>query len=147
MPVSKHRRRGKPETLKLDQPSTVSRHDIATIDDLRQAIADPSRDFSAKAVLAGVWWFQQLLRKAGDHRPTARPSWKDRRRAALLLCVAMDGKRGENDDLSPEIAALLRPWCPAPTFAGAWEQANRMPQGTVAATAARILGPAGKATG
>jgi hypothetical protein len=146
MPVSKHRRRGKPGTVKPDQPSNVSRQDITTIDDLRQIIANPAHDFSAKAAVAGVWWFQQLLRKAGDHRQTAKPSWKDRRRAVLLLCVAMDGERGENDDLSPEIAAMLRPWCPAPTFAGAWEQANRLPQGTVAATAVRILRPAGKAT-
>jgi hypothetical protein len=145
MPVSKHRRRGKPAARTPDQAPDAPRQDITTIDDLRQAVANPSLDFPAKAVVAGVWWFQQLLRKAGDYRQTARPSWKDRRRAALLLCVAMDGERGQNDDLSPAIAELLRPWCPAPTFAEAWELTNRMPRGTVAATAARILSPVGKA--
>jgi hypothetical protein len=146
MPVSKHRRRGKPGTSKPDQPPNPSRQDITTIDELRQAIANPALDFPVKAVVAGVWWFQQLLHKAGDRRQAARPSWKDRRRAALLLCVAMDGEHGKNDDLSPVIAEMLRPWCPAPTFAEAWEQTNRMPRGTVSATAARILSPVGKAT-
>jgi hypothetical protein len=138
MPVSK-RRSGKP-----GQSPAPARQTITTIDELRQAIANPALDFSAKASLAGVWWFQQLLRKAGDRQQTTRPSWKDQRRAAVLLCVAMDGEQGENDDLAPVIAGMLRPWCPAPTFAEGWEQANQMPPGTVTAMAARILNPTAK---
>jgi hypothetical protein len=91
-----------------------------------------------------VWWYRQLLRKIGDHRHSMKLSWKDKNRAALLLCIAMDGERGENDDLSPIIAEMIRPYCPAGTFAQAWEQANQLPPGAVAATAARILSPSGK---
>jgi hypothetical protein len=56
----------------------------------------------------------------------------------------MDGEQGKNDDLSPMIAQILRPYCPAPTFTEAWEQANQMLPGTARATAARILSPAAK---
>lgn len=139
MPVSKHRRRSKPGTRPPAQPRNASRQDVTTIDELRQAIGNPALDFPAKVVVAGVWWFQQLLRKVGDRRQNIKASRKDKRTAALLLCVAMDGEHGKNDDLSPVIAEMLRPYCPAPTFAAAWEQANQMLPGTVSAMVARIL--------
>jgi len=144
MPVSKHRRRGKPGTRQPDQPPNASRQNITTIDELRAVIASPALDFPAKAIVAGMWWYQQLLRKVGDRRHSITPSWKDKKRTALLLCVAMDGERGENDDLSPVIADMVRPYCTARTFTEAWEQANRLPPGTVSATVARILNPSGK---
>ncbi len=144
MPVSRHRRRSKPGTRKPDLSPDASRQSITTVDELRQAIANPALDFPAKAVVAGMWWYLQLLRKVGDRRQNIKASRKDQRRAALLLCVAMDGEHGENDDLSPVIAEMLRPYCPAPTFAEAWERANQMPPGTVLATAARILSASGK---
>jgi hypothetical protein len=144
MPVSRHRRHGKTETRKPDHAPDPVRQTITTIDELRQAIASPALDFPTKAIVAGLWWFQQLLRKVGDRGQTTKPSLKDQKRTALLLCVAMDGEHGKNDDLSPVIAEMLRPWCPAPTFAQGWEQANQMPPGTVSAMAARILRPAGK---
>jgi hypothetical protein len=115
-----------------------------TVDELRRTIANPALDFPAKAVVAGIWWFQQLLRRVGDRWQGNKASRKDRRTAALLLCVAMDGEHGENDDLSPKLAEMLRPYCPAPTFAEAWEQAKRLPAGTVRQKAARILIPPGK---
>jgi hypothetical protein len=134
MPVSKHRRR--PRQASGQQPATPRRA-IATIDDLRLTLADPGLDFSAKVAMAGVWWFEQLLRRAGDPWSTIK-SGKDRMRAAMLLCVAMDGEHGKNDDLAPAIAAMLRPACPTPSFAAAWEQANRLLPGTVRAAAARV---------
>jgi hypothetical protein len=146
MPVSKHRRRNKPAPSKPDRPRETSRLEMATIDDLREVMAISTLDFAAKAILAGVWWFQQLRRKAGERRQAARPSWKERRRAALLLCVAMDGEHGKNDDLSPVLAEMMRPWCPAPTFAEGWELTNHLQRGTVSTTAARILSPVAKAT-
>jgi hypothetical protein len=144
MPVSKHRRRSKTRTRKPDPSQDASRQNVLTIDELRHAIANPSRDFTAKVVVAGVWWFHELLRKVGDHWEDTKASRKDKRTAALLLCVAMDGERGKDDDLSPVIAEMLRPYCPAPTFAEAWEQANQMSPGTVRAMAARMLSAPGK---
>lgn len=139
MPVSKHRRRSKARTKKPEPSLDVSRQNGMTIEELRQAIANPARDFRAKTIVAGVWWFQQLLRKVGDRWQGMKTSREDKRDAALLLCVAMDGQHGQNDDLSPAIAGMLRPYCPAPTFVEAWEQANQMPPGAVRETAARLL--------
>jgi hypothetical protein len=142
MPVSKHRRGNKLRIRKPEPSPGVPRANAMTVDELRQAIANPARDFRAKAIVAGVWWFRQLLRKVGD--PGMKTSREDKRNAALLLCVAMDGGHGENDDLSPLIAGMLRPYCAAPTFVEAWEQANQMPPGTARETAARILNPPGR---
>jgi hypothetical protein len=139
MPVSKHRRRGKIRTSKPDLSPDASRQNVMTIDELRHAIANPARDFTDKVVVAGVWWFHELLRKVGDRWRSTKASGKDKRTAALLLCVAMDGEHGTDDDLSPVIAEMLRPYCPAPTFAEGWEQANQMSPGTVRAMAVRIL--------
>jgi hypothetical protein len=111
-----------------------------TIDELRRAIANPGRDFVAKTMVAGLWWFQQLLLKVGD-RQSLKASRKDKKMAALLLCVAMDGQHGRNDDLAPMLAAMLRPYCPAPTFVDAWERANKMAPGTARAEAASIIDP------
>jgi hypothetical protein len=144
VPVSKHRRRSKMRTRKPDLSPNASQQNLMTVDELRNAIANPARDFTAKTIVAGVWWFHQLLRKVGDRWQGIRASSKDKRTAALLLCVAMDGEQGKNDDLSPMIAQILRPYCPAPTFIEAWEQANQMSPGTARATAARILSPAAK---
>src|ERR1700758_898864 len=107
MPVSKHRRRSKTRTRKPDPSPDASRQNVLTIDELRHAIANPNRDFTAKVVVAGVWWFHELLRKVGDRWHDAKASRKDKMTAALLLCVAMDGERGEDDDLSPVIAEML----------------------------------------
>lgn len=144
MPVSKHRRRSKVRTKKPETSPEVPRQDGMTIEELRQAIANPARDFRAKAVVAGVWWFQQLLLKVGDRWQRMKTSREDKRNAALLLCVAMDGEHGQNDNLSPVIAEMLRPYCPAPTFVEAWEKVNQMASGTVRETAARILTSPGK---
>jgi hypothetical protein len=144
MPVSKHRRSSKVRPRKPEAPPVVSRSGIMTIDELRQAVANPARDFSAKLVVAGVWWFQQMLRRIGDRGQGLKASHKDKREAAMLLCVAMDGEHGANDDLAPLLAAMLRPYCPAATFTDAWEQANRMAPGSVRETAARILTPPGQ---
>jgi hypothetical protein len=118
-----------------------------SLEELRQAIANPARDFPAKAVVAGVWWFQHLLHRVGDRWQDVRTSRDDKKTAALLLCVAMDGEHGKNDDLAPVIAAMLRPYCPALSFVEAWEQANGLPPGTARATAAEILGSSGKGLG
>jgi hypothetical protein len=144
MPVSKHRRGNKPRARKPEAAPVVSRPAIMTIDELRQAVANPARDFSAKLVVAGVWWFRQMLWRVGDRWQNLKASRKDKREAAMLLCVAMDGEHGANDDLAPRLAAMLRPYCPAATFTEAWEQANRMPPGSVRETAARILTPPGQ---
>lgn len=136
MPVSKHRRRGKLRTKRPGLSQDTSRPKIKTIDEIRQAVADPALDFRAKIVLAGAWWFDNLLLKLGDHKKNTANSETDAPMSGSLLCMAMDGQRGKNDDISPLIADMLRPWCPTPTFADAWEQANNMPPGTVAALAA-----------
>ena len=65
----------------------------------------------------------------------------------MLLCVAMDGEHGQNDDLSPVLADMLRPYCPAGTFVEAWEQAKHLSPGTVRAMAAKILNPPGVPAG
>jgi hypothetical protein len=109
MPVSKHRRRSRIRTKKPDPSPDVPPQDGKTLEELRQAIANPARDFRAKAIVAGVWWFQQLLRKVGDRWQSMKNSREDKRNAALLLCVAMDGEHGQNDDLSPLIAEMLNP--------------------------------------
>jgi hypothetical protein len=144
MPVSKHRRRNETRPRKPEPAPAVPRPEVRTIDDLRQAIADPALDFPAKAVVAGLWWFQQMLLRVGDRPETFKASRQDKRTAGLLLCVAMDGENGKNDDLSPLIADLLRPYCSAPTFAEGWEQAKRLPPGTVRTKAARALARSGK---
>jgi hypothetical protein len=146
MPVSKQRRRPEAATKEHGAGAEAPRRAIRTIDDLRQALGAIETDFAAKTVAAGVWWFEQLLRRAGDEWSTVR-SGKDRMRAAMLLCVAMDGAQGQNDDLAPAIAAMLRPYCPAPSFAEGWEQAKRLPPGTVRAAAARIVQASGKPAG
>lgn len=140
MPVSKHRRRGAAPSMATYTPPAKSPHGVATMDEVRQAIADPALDFPMKTAIAGVWWFRQLLLRVGDRRLKHKLSRKDTARAAILLCVAMDGERGDSDDLSPVIADLLRPYCPAPTFAEAWERVRHLPPGTVAAQAARLVG-------
>ena len=144
MPVSKHRRGSKTRTRKPEPSPEVSRPDGMTIEDLRQAVANPARDFRAKAIVAGVWWFQQLLRKVGDRWQGMKTSREDKRNAALLLCVAMDGEHGQNDDFAPVIAGMLRPYCLAPSFVEAWEHANRLLPGTAREAAARILNATGK---
>ncbi|MEA2737400.1 MAG: hypothetical protein QOH05_707 [Acetobacteraceae bacterium] len=144
MPVSKHRRRSQIRTRKPDPSPDAARQDAMTLDELRHAIANPARDFSAKTIVAGVWWFQELLRRVGDRWHSMKASRKDKKEAALLLCVAMDGAHGKNDDLSPILANMLRPYCPAATFTEAWEQANQMSRGTARETAAKILGPSDK---
>ena len=143
MPVSKHRRGGK---LRAHQPRTavVSRPAIMTIDELRDAVANPARDFSAKLIFAGMWWFQHMLQRIGDRWQNPKASREDKREAAMLLCVAMDGERGANDDLAPLLAEMLRPYCPAATFAAAWEQANQMPPGAVREAVGRILNASGQ---
>jgi hypothetical protein len=138
MPVSKHRRRGKPSSGRPDVTP-----DVMTMDELRRTIANPALDFPAKVVVAGLWWFEQLLRRVGDRWQSVKASRKDKRTAAVLLCVAMDGEHGQNDDLSPVLADVLRPYCPAPCFVDAWEQAKQMPPGTVRTMAAKILNPLG----
>ncbi|HBK09126.1 MAG TPA: hypothetical protein DDZ81_25255 [Acetobacteraceae bacterium] len=139
MPVSKHRRRSETRVRKPDPAPTAPRPNVTTADELRQAIANPALDFPAKVVVAGTWWFQQLLGKVGDTWQGDKTSRKDKKTAALLLCVAMDGEQGQNDDLSPMVAAMLRPYCPAPTFVDAWEKAKQMPPGTVRMRVAKFL--------
>lgn len=139
MPVSKHRRRNETRDRKRDPAPVAVRRKPVTIDDVRCDIADPAIDFPSKIVLAGTWWFQQLLGKVGDHWQGEKASRKDQKTAALLLCVAMDGEHGQNDEISPVLANLLRPYCPAPSFTEAWEQAKQMQPGTARLRAARIL--------
>ncbi|HET6307357.1 MAG TPA: hypothetical protein VFG12_09245 [Rhodopila sp.] len=142
MPVSKHRRGSKARPKQPTQAPAEPRPPGMTLDELRQAIANPSRDFRAKAILAGVWWFQQLLRKVGDRWQGAKQTREDKRDAALLLCIAMDGEHGQNDDLAPLLANLLRPYCLAPGFVASWEQANNMAPGAAREAAVRILAQA-----
>jgi hypothetical protein len=144
MPVSKHRRRSEPRVRKPGLSPDPSRQNAMTIDDLRRAIASPALDFPDKAVVAGVWWFQQLLWRVGDRWQSNKASRKDKRTAAMLLCVAMDGEHGKNDDLSPILAEMLRPYCPTPSFVQAWEQAKQLSPGTVREKAVTILVPPGK---
>jgi hypothetical protein len=143
VPVSKHRRQVKPPIGQPRSAPLASRRNIESLDALRQAVADPALDFPAKATVAGVWWFRQLLRKTGDRRRDIKISRKDETRAALLLCVAMDGEHGQNDDLAPVIADMLRPYATASSFAAAWEQAMGVPAGTVAIRVARLMNPSG----
>ncbi|MDR3537179.1 MAG: hypothetical protein P4L71_11830 [Acetobacteraceae bacterium] len=142
MPVSRRPRRSEMRTRQPDPPPGASQPNLTTIDELRQTIADPALDFPAKVAVAGVWWFQQLLWRAGERWESAKASRKDRRQAALLLCLAMDGEHGQNDDLAPTIAGMMRPYCPATTFVEGWEQATRVSPGTVRTMAAKILSPA-----
>jgi len=145
MPVSKHRRRSKIRTRQPDLRPDAPRQNITSIDELRKAIADPAPDFAEKAIVAGVWWFQQLLRKVGDQWQPSKASPKDKRTVAMLLCVAMDGEHGANDDLAPIIADMLRPYCATPTFVEAWEQAKQMAPGTVRMMAVGFVSSARKA--
>jgi hypothetical protein len=110
------------------------------MDELRAAIADPALDFPGKVTVAGVWWFQQLLLKVGNRWQGSSASRRDKKSAALLLCVAMDGEHAANDDVAPAMAEMLRPFCAAPSFVEAWEQAKQVPPGTVRATLAKSLG-------
>jgi hypothetical protein len=147
MPVSKHRRRSKTRTRKPDPSPEASRETSLTIEELRRAVANPALDFPAKTIVAGVWWFQQLLWKVGDNWRSSKASRKDKKTAAMLLCVAMDGEQGKNDDLSPVIAEMLRPYCPGPSFVEAWEHAKQMSPGTLRTQVAGILSPPGKPAG
>jgi hypothetical protein len=144
MPVSKHRRRNATRSRKPDPAPNPQRQVVMTLDELRRAVANPALDFPAKTTLAGVWWFQQLLEKVGDHWQGIKASRKDKRTAAMLLCVAMDGEHGKNDDLAPAIADLLRPYCPAATFTEGWEQAKQLSPGTVRTLTAKVLSTPGK---
>lgn len=144
MPVSKHRRRSKTRTPKPDALSEASREPGMTIEEMRRVVANPALDFPAKTIVAGVWWFQQLLWKVGDHWRSSKASRKDKKTAAMLLCVAMDGEHGKNDDLAPLLAEMLRPYCPRPTFVEAWEHTKNMSPGTVRTLVAGILNPPGK---
>jgi hypothetical protein len=85
-----------------------------------------------------------MLLKVGDRPESFKVSRQDQRTAALLLCVAMDGENGKNDDLSPMLANILRPYCATRTFAEAWEQAKQLPAGSVRAKAARALSRSGQ---
>jgi hypothetical protein len=144
MPVSKHRRRSETRARKPTPPPADSPSPNMTIDELRRAVANPALDFAGKIVVAGVWWFQQLLLQVGDHWQGHKASRKDKKGVAALLCVAMDGEHGPNDTLAPLIADMLRPYCPAPTFVDGLEHAKQMSPGTVRATAAKILSRPGK---
>lgn len=147
MPVSKHRRGSEIRARKPDPSPNALRQNVMTVEELRRALANPALDFPARGVIAGVWWFQQLLWRVGDHWQGDKASRKDKRTAAMMLCVAMDGENGQNDNLSPVIAELLRPYCPAPTFTEGWEQAKRLPPGTVRALTAKVLSIPGKPAG
>jgi hypothetical protein len=138
MPVSKHRRRNKAPPPK---PGTSSQAilGITTIEDLRRQMANPALGFTDRIGIASLWWFEQLFSKIGHHRQSDKASRKDKQTAAVLLCIAMDGEQGRNDELAPILASMLRPWCPAPTFVEAWEQAKHLPPGTVRAKAGRFL--------
>lgn len=138
MPVSRHRRKSNTRPALATPGTAASSRAIQTIDDLARLVADPLLAFPAKLLAAAEWWFCQMLRQAGGH-PTARLSRRDRDRAAILLCVALDGQPGANDILSPVLAAMLRPWCPAASYTEAWELASRLPPGSVTARAARLL--------
>jgi hypothetical protein len=144
MPVSRHRHGSETRTRKPDPAPTAQRHTVMTLDELRRTIANPALDFPAKTTIAGVWWFQQLLRRVGDQWQGNKASRKDKRTAAMLLCVAMDGDHGKNDELSPIIADALRPYCPAPTFTEGWEQAKRLLPGAVRTMTAKALTMPGK---
>jgi hypothetical protein len=149
MPVSKHRRpgktsRGKTSQGRSDQAPDGSRPAATTIGELRRTVANPALDFPAKIVVAGLWWFEQLLRRVGDQWQSVKASRKDKRTAAMLLCVAMDGEHGQNDDLSPVLADMLRPYCPTASFVDAWEQAKHLSPGTVRTMVAKILTQTGK---
>jgi hypothetical protein len=139
MPVSKHRRHNKTRPRKPDASPMASGPEIQTLDDLRREVSSPALAFPDKISIASRWWCGQLSAKVGDHRRSDKMSRKDRQTAAMLLCVAMDGEQGQNDDLAPDLAVMLRPWCPAVTFTEAWEQAKQLPPGTVRMRAARFL--------
>jgi hypothetical protein len=144
MPVSKHRRGSEIRTRKSDPAPNALRHTVMTLDELRRTIANPALDFPAKTTIAGVWWFQQLLRRVGDRWQGHKASRRDKRTAAMLLCVAMDGEHGKNDDLAPIISSMLRQYCPAATFTEGWEQAKRLSPGTVRTLTAKTLTVPGK---
>jgi hypothetical protein len=139
MPVSKHRRHSKPRPRKPNAAPTAPRLEIRTIDDLRREVSNPALGFPERIGITSLWWCEQLSSKVGDHRRSDKVSRKDRQTAAMLLCVAMDGEQGQNDNLAPDLAAILRPWCAAATFTEAWEQAKHLPSGTVRMRAARFL--------
>ena len=147
MPISKHRRRNKVRLKQSAPAGTASVQVIRSVDDVQNAVSDPALDFAAKVAVAGVWWYQQMLVKVGGSAENLKLSRQDQRTAALLLCVAMDGENGKNDDLSPVLADLLRPYCATRTFAEAWEQAKHLPAGSVRAKAARALGRSGRPAG
>jgi hypothetical protein len=115
-----------------------------TLEELRRLIAATGADFTAKIEVAGVWWFQQLLARVGDRWQGNKASRKDRRTASMLLCVAMDGDHGKNDNLAPLLADLLRSYCPGASFTEAWEQAKQLPPGTVRALTAKVLHTPGR---
>ncbi len=142
MSVSRPPRRNEMRIQRPATPPGASQPNATTIEEVRLAIADPALDFPTKVAVAGVWWFQRLLQRAGERWESSKASRKDRRQAALLLCLAMDGEHGQNDDLAPMIATLLRPYCPAPTFVVGWEQATHVSPGTVRTMVAKILSPA-----
>jgi hypothetical protein len=141
MPVSKHRRGSAIRSRKPD-PSPASQ--VMPLEELRRLIATPGTHLTAKIELAGIWWFQQLLARVGDRWQGNKASRKDKRTAAMLLCVAMDGEHGKNDDLAPVLADLLRPYCPGASFTEAWEQAKRLSPGTVRALTAKALHTPGR---
>jgi hypothetical protein len=138
MPVSKHRRGSHTRTRKPPAPAAVPQN-VMTIAELRREITSPDLDFPARTTRAGVWWFQQLLARVGDHWQANKASRKDRQTAAMLLCVAMDGEHGANDDLAPVLAEMLRPYRPAASFTESWEQAKQLSPGTVRTVTAKVL--------
>jgi hypothetical protein len=140
MPVSKHRRGSAIRSRKPDPPPAPA----PTLEELRRRISNQSIDLTAKIELAGIWWFQQLLARVGDRWQGNKASRKDKRTAAMLLCVAMDGEHGKNDDLAPVLADLLRPYCPGASFTEAWEQAKQVSPGTVRALTAKALHTPGR---
>ncbi len=146
MPVSKHRRRNQTRPREPDPAANSWQRNIMTIDDIRREIANPALDFPAKTILAGAWWFEQLLRRIGDRWQGNKASRKDKRTTALLLCVAMDGEHGQNDDLAADIANMLRPYCPASSFVEGWERAKQLSPGTVRAKVAEFLASTSKST-
>lgn len=138
MPVSKHRRRNKTPPPKPDT-SSEARMSVTTIEDLRRQIANPALGFTNKIGIASLWWCEQLFSKIGHHRQSGKASRKDKQTIAILLCIAMDGEQGQNDQLAPVLASMLRPWCPGATFVEAWEQTKHLPPGTVRAKAGKFL--------
>ena len=137
MPVSKHRRGS---VIRTRKPAPPPPPNVMTLEELRRLVGNPAIDLTGKIELAGVWWFQQLLAKVGDRWQSNKASRKDKRTAAMLLCVAMDGEHGKNDDLAPILADLLRPYRPVNSFTEAWEQAKHLLPGTVRAETAKIVG-------